>query len=184
VGGYSQEANAQPSEIQSMRVPRGLQANLYLEKDEKELYRTLTGDTSVSGEDKCFNFGQGKYKSVEVTNDYEDLSAYGTWRLVEQTSEKLEYKYSVGLDSKNSQATETEKKESIEASMEVGVDFLGTEDSFSLTAKYESNSKTDVQNVMDKDVTTTMTFTCTPEGDDAVSLYQWYVYSGSGEVWS
>ena len=106
-----------------------------------------------------------------------DDSANGQWVQLSQTSQGVDYKYTVGIKSTNSSGSSQTIEKSLEASIEDGFKLLGNEVSIKLSKSISQQATQTVQTVSEKDITKELDFSCKPEkhSKDGASLWQWQI---------
>ena len=109
-----------------------------------------------------------------------DDSANGQWVQLSQTSQGVDYKYTVGIKSTNSSGSSKTNAKSLEVSIEDSFKFVGTKASVKVTGRISQQATRTVQTVSEKDITKELDFSCKPEKDsiDGSSLWQWQITNG------
>ena len=109
-----------------------------------------------------------------------DDSANGQWVQLSQTSQGVDYKYTVGIKSTNSSGSSQTIEKSLEVSIEDGFKFLGTDASVKVTGTISQKATQTVQQVSEKDITKELDFKCKPDkgSKDGASLWQWQITNG------
>ena len=70
--------------------------------------------------------------------------AQGKWEVIQTVNSDIEYSIKIGVTTTESESDEASAKAAMEASMQVGIEFMGVSSSFSLSTSYEESFKNTV----------------------------------------
>jgi len=156
--------------LASIRVPSGVAVNLYEEYDgASEAFDTIYGD-----DDSCFTIDKGLAKSVKIYSSNVEF-ATGEWVLLSMSSQGEMMEYHMGLESENTEMTNTEKEAKIKTSISVSTKFFFGKTKVSVSGEVAESVEKEVSSTAKMSTDLTYTYKCMPENDSiyGASLYQW-----------